>query len=58
LNAVLGRFLFRLCIAIGVVVGGAVFLIGIKELAVYVLLGSVAIGLLLRWIFSGFGDDY
>ena len=50
----LGKFLFRLCIAIGVVVGGVVFLIGIKELAVYVLLGSVAIGLSLRWIFRIF----
>ena len=52
----IGRFLFRLCVAIGVLAGGAVFLIGIKELAIYVLLGMVALGLLLRWVFSG-GED-
>ena len=50
----LGRFLFRLCVAIGVLVGGVVFLLGEKELAVYVLLGSVAIGLSLRRIFRIF----
>ncbi len=60
LIAMIGRFLFRLCVAIGVLVGGAVFLIGIKELAIYVLLGMVALGLLLRWVFGGggFDDDY
>ena len=58
--AMIGRFLFRLCVAIGVLAGGAVFLIGIKELAIYVLLGMVALGLLLRWVFGGggFDDDY
>ncbi len=55
--AMLGRFLFRLCVAIGGVVGGAVFLIGIKELAIYVLLGMVALGVTLRWILGGY-DDY
>ncbi len=51
---ILGGVLFRLCVAIGVLVGGAVFLLGEIELAVYVLLGSTAIGLSLRWIFRIF----
>ena len=54
--AMFGRVMFWLCVAIGVVVGGALFVAGIKDLAVYVLGGMVALGLLLRWIFSG-GKD-
>ena len=50
----LGRVMFWLCVAIGVMVGGALFVTGIKDLAVYVLGGMVALGLLLRWIFRIF----
>ncbi len=52
-----GRVMFWLCVAIGVMVGGALFVTGIKDLAVYVLGGMVALGLLLRWIFSGGAED-
>ncbi len=45
------RVLFWLCVAIGVMVGGALFAAGIKDWAIYVLGGMVALGLVLRWIF-------
>ncbi len=52
--------MFWLCVAIGVVVGGAVFLIGspgVRITSVFILGGMVALGLLLRWIFSGGAED-
>ena len=51
------RVMFWLCVAIGVMVGGALFFNGIKDLAVYVLGGMVALGLVLRWAFSGGAED-
>ncbi len=50
------RVMFWLCVAIGVMVGGALFAAGIKDWAIYVLGGMVALGLVLRWAFSG-GED-
>ncbi len=49
----LGRVMFWLCAAIGVMVGGAVFLIddpGARITSVFMLGGMVALGLVLRWI--------
>ncbi len=46
-----GRVMFWLCVAIGVLVGGALFAAGIKDWAIYVLGGMVALGLVLRWVF-------
>ena len=60
----IGRFLFRLCVAIGVLAGGGLFLLsddpGVRNIAAFALLGMVALGLLLRWVFGGggFDDDY
>jgi len=53
----LGRAMLWVCVAIGVMVGGALFFAGIKDLAVYVLGGMVALGLVLRWAVSG-GEDW
>lgn len=55
-----GRVMFWLCVAIGVMVGGAVFIVddpGARITSVFILGGMVALGLLLRWIFSGGAED-
>ncbi len=52
--AALGKVLFRLCIAIGVLVGGGMLLINdpqVQTWGVYVLVGMVAAALVLRWVF-------
>ncbi len=52
-----GRVLFWLCAAIGVLAGGGMLLIGdgeIKAMGLYILVGMVALGLVLRWIFRIF----
>ncbi len=52
-----------MCAAIGVMVGGAVFIIdlpgarGARITSVFILGGMVALGLLLRWIFNGAAED-
>ncbi len=49
-----GKVLFRLCVAIGVLAGGGLLLIGdgeIQAMGLYILMGMVAVGLVLRWIF-------
>ncbi len=51
-----GRVMFWLCVAIGVMVGGALFLAGEIGQAIFILVGMVALGLVLRWAFSG-GED-
>ncbi len=48
-----GRVLFRLCIAIGVLVGGGMLLIPdpqVQTWGVYILVGMVVVALVLRWI--------
>ena len=52
-----GRVLFRLCIAIGVLVGGGMLLIPdpqVQTWGVYILVGMVVVALVLRWIFRIF----
>ncbi len=52
-----GRVLFRLCIAIGVLVGGGMLLINdpqVQTWGVYILVGMVVVALALRWIFRIF----
>ncbi len=50
------RVMFWLCVAIGVMVGGALFLAEEIGQAIFILVGMVALGLVLRWAFSG-GED-
>jgi len=55
-----GKVMFWLCVAIGVMAGGAVFIIDTsvaRTTSVLILGGMVALGLLLRWIFSGAAED-
>ncbi len=56
LIAMFDRVMFWLCVAIGVIVGGALFLAGEIGQAIFILVGMVALGLVLRWAFSG-GED-
>ena len=52
-----GRVLFRLCIAIGVLIGGGMLLINdpqVQTWGVYILVGMVVVGLVLRWVFRIF----
>jgi hypothetical protein len=52
-----GRVLFRLCIAIGVLVGGGMLLIPdpqVQTWGVYILVGMVVVALVLRWVFRIF----
>ncbi len=55
-----GRVMFWLCVAIGVMAGGALFFIDTsvaRITSVFILGGMVALGLLLRRIFSGGAED-
>ena len=50
-----GKVLFRLCIAIGVLVGGGMMFHSdpqVQTWGVYILVGMVIVGLVLRWIFQ------
>ncbi len=52
-----GRVLFRLCIVVSVLVGGGMLLINdpqVQTWGVYILVGAVVVGLVLRWIFRIF----
>ena len=52
-----GRVLFRLCIAIGVLVGGGMLFHSdpqVQPWGVYILVGMVVVALVLRWIFRIF----
>ncbi len=52
-----GRVLFRLSIAIGVLVGGGMLLINdpqVQTWGVFILVGMVVVALVLRWIFRIF----
>ncbi len=52
-----GRVLFRVCIAIGVLVGGGMLLISdpqVQTWGVYILVGMVVVALVLRWVFRIF----
>ena len=51
-----GRVLFRLCIAIGVLVGGMLLIPDpqVQTWGVYILVGMVVVALVLRWIFQIF----
>ena len=49
----LGRVMFWLCVAIGVMACGLLFLLGEKGLGIVVLALMPALGLVLRWVFSG-----
>ncbi len=52
-----GRVLFRLCLAIGVLVGGGMLLINdpqVQTWGVFILVGMVVVALVLRWIFRIF----
>ncbi len=49
----LGRVMFWLCVAIGVMACGVLFLTGEKGLGIVVLAGMPVLGLVLRWVFSG-----
>ncbi len=51
--AELGRVMFWSCVAIGVMAGGAMFLIGEKGLGIVALAGMPVFGLVLLWLFSG-----
>jgi len=55
-----GKVMFWLCVAIGVMAGGAVFFVdapGARITSVFILGGMIGLGLLLRWIFSGDAED-
>ena len=49
----LAKVMFWLCVAIGVMAGGVLFLVGEKGLGIVVLAGMPVLGLVLRWVFSG-----
>jgi len=54
-----GRVMFWICVAIGVMAGGAVFIIdapAARITSVVLLGGMVALGLVLRWIFRDTED--
>ncbi len=55
--AALGKVLFRMCIVVSVLIGGGMLLINdpqVQTLGVYILVGMVVVGLVLRWIFRIF----
>ena len=55
--AALGKVLFRMCIVVSVLVGGGMLLINdpqVQTWGVYILVGMVVVGLVLRWIFRIF----
>ena len=55
--AALGKVLFRMCIVVSVLVGGGMLLINHPQVqiwGVYILVGMVLVGLVLRWIFRIF----
>ncbi len=56
----LGRVLFRLCIAIGVFVGGMLFFFSdsteVRAIGVFVLAGMVLLGLVLSRVFGSAAD--
>ena len=52
-----GRVLFRLCIAIGVLVGGGMLFHSdpqVQTWGVFILVGMVVVALVLRWVFRIF----
>ncbi len=52
-----GRVLFRLCIAIGVLVGGGMMFHSdpqVQTWGIYILVGMVVVALVLRWVFRIF----
>jgi len=58
--AMFGKVMFWLCVAIGVMAGGGLFIIdapGARITSVFILGGMIGLGLLLRWIFSGGAED-
>ena len=55
--AALGKVLFRMCIVVSVLIGGGMMLINdpqVQTWGVYILVGMVVVGLVLRWIFRIF----
>ena len=55
--AALGKVLFRMCIVVSVLIGGGMLLINdpqVQTWGVYILVGMVVVGLVLRWIFRIF----
>jgi len=56
-----GRVLFWACAVIAVFIGGvafsAAYLAGDIALAIFIVVGLVALGLVLRWVVSG-GEDW
>ncbi len=53
----LGKVLFRTCIVVSVLIGGGMLLIDdpqVQTWGVYILVGMVVAGLVLRWIFRIF----
>ena len=55
--AAFGKVLFRMCIVVSVLIGGGMLLINdpqVQTWGVYILVGMVVVGLVLRWIFRIF----
>ena len=57
-----GKVLFRMCIVVSVLIGGGMLLINdpqVQTWGVYILVGMVVVGLVLRWIFRIFrGNNF
>ena len=55
--AVIGKVLFRMCIVVSVLIGGGMLFINdpqVQTWGVYILVGMMVAGLVLRWIFRIF----
>ena len=55
--ATFGKVLFRMCIVVSVLIGGGMLFINdpqVQTWGVYILVGMVVVGLVLRWIFRIF----